>query len=563
MPYFGNNPSPLLLNTVAQNGKEMTLDADADTSITADTDDQIDIKIGGADDFQFTANTFTAQSGSTIAAQALTATTITASGVLDITDTTDSSDATGDTGALRTEGGASIAKKLFVGTDLDVDGTANLDAVDIDGNVDIAGTTALKEDVVFHGDNYNVTWDKSDSALEFGDNAKLTFGAGNDLQIYHTPGTGTFIDEADDGSLFIRSSRVTMHKYTGETMINAAADGAVSLYYDDSKKLETVSNGIEIYNGSSGQNPNIFLKDMNSGVVSGDEGGGIYYYTNDSNGTGNNLAIIQKFENSAGGAGMAFETGTGTSRSERMRLDANGNLGIGTNSPNSGYRIHAYNSSGGAGVLAEGAGTGNESYFQLKFVNSSGTSRTAMMKGDNGDTLRIASANPIGIGMETSDSQALSLGSDGSLRLQHVYDDTTGNSANMYIHSDGTHQVMRSTSSERYKKNVETLEDKYADAVLGLRPVWYKSKCEADNPDYSYWGLIAEEVAKVDPRLVTFRNEYTEDIGDGKWKVVKLDAPQAESVQYDRLVPHLINICKRQEDKITALEAKVKTLEEA
>jgi hypothetical protein len=84
MPYFGNNPSPLLLNTVAQNGKEMTLDADADTSITADTDDQIDIKIGGADDFQFTANTFTAQSGSTIAAQALTATTITTSSTLDV-----------------------------------------------------------------------------------------------------------------------------------------------------------------------------------------------------------------------------------------------------------------------------------------------------------------------------------------------------------------------------------------------------------------------------------------------------------------------------------------------
>ena len=56
-------------------GKEIILDADADTSITADTDNQIDIKIAGADDFQFTANTFTAQSGSTIAAQALTATT--------------------------------------------------------------------------------------------------------------------------------------------------------------------------------------------------------------------------------------------------------------------------------------------------------------------------------------------------------------------------------------------------------------------------------------------------------------------------------------------------------
>ena len=47
-------------------GKELILDADGDTSITADTDDQIDIKIAGADDFQFTANTFTAQSGSSI-----------------------------------------------------------------------------------------------------------------------------------------------------------------------------------------------------------------------------------------------------------------------------------------------------------------------------------------------------------------------------------------------------------------------------------------------------------------------------------------------------------------
>ena len=106
------------------NGQEFILDADADTSISADTDDQIDIKIAGADDFQFTANTFTAQSGSTIAAQALTATTVTASGVVDVTDTTDASDATGDTGALRTEGGASIAKKVYVGTNLNVSGTS-------------------------------------------------------------------------------------------------------------------------------------------------------------------------------------------------------------------------------------------------------------------------------------------------------------------------------------------------------------------------------------------------------------------------------------------------------
>ena len=48
------------------NNSELTLDLDADTSITADTDDQIDIKIAGADDFRFTANTFTALAGSSI-----------------------------------------------------------------------------------------------------------------------------------------------------------------------------------------------------------------------------------------------------------------------------------------------------------------------------------------------------------------------------------------------------------------------------------------------------------------------------------------------------------------
>jgi len=85
MPYIGKEPrkdggSLTLGATLDTNGNEIVLDADADTSITADTDDQIDIRIAGADDFQFTANTFTAQSGSTIAAQALTATTITATG---------------------------------------------------------------------------------------------------------------------------------------------------------------------------------------------------------------------------------------------------------------------------------------------------------------------------------------------------------------------------------------------------------------------------------------------------------------------------------------------------
>jgi len=48
------------------NGSKLILDTDGDTSIHADTDDQIDIEIAGADDFRFTANSFNALSGSSV-----------------------------------------------------------------------------------------------------------------------------------------------------------------------------------------------------------------------------------------------------------------------------------------------------------------------------------------------------------------------------------------------------------------------------------------------------------------------------------------------------------------
>ena len=53
-------------NTLDLNGKELILDADGDSSIASDTDDEIHIKIAGADDFKFKANTVEVQTGSNI-----------------------------------------------------------------------------------------------------------------------------------------------------------------------------------------------------------------------------------------------------------------------------------------------------------------------------------------------------------------------------------------------------------------------------------------------------------------------------------------------------------------
>jgi len=74
------------------------------------------------------------------AAAAATVTSLNTSGVVNLNLTTDSTSST--SGALIVDGGVGVAKKLFVGTDLDVNGTTNLDVVDIDGAVNMA-TTAL------------------------------------------------------------------------------------------------------------------------------------------------------------------------------------------------------------------------------------------------------------------------------------------------------------------------------------------------------------------------------------------------------------------------------------
>lgn len=81
------------------------------------------------------------------------------------------------------------------------------------------------------------------------------------------------------------------------------------------------------------------------------------------------------------------------------------------------------------------------------------------------------------------------------------YNNTTASAANCFIQTDGG--LQRSTSSLRFKANIEDMLPEYADAVIyKARPVFYRSTCEADNPLHSYWGLIAEELAHIDPRFV-------------------------------------------------------------
>ena len=98
----------------------------------------------------------------------------------------------------------------------------------------------ITDDVTFNGASYNVVWDKSDNQLEFGDNAKLSFGA-PDIQIYHDSSDNiSKIDNLTSNILQIRNLG------NNKVIIKTQNSYPVELYYNNSKKLETASGGVTV-----------------------------------------------------------------------------------------------------------------------------------------------------------------------------------------------------------------------------------------------------------------------------------------------------------------------------
>lgn len=147
--------------------------------------------------------------------------------------------------------------------------------------------------------------------------------------------------------------------------------------------------------------------------------------------------------------------------------------------------------------------------------------------------------------------------------VQLWYADTTASAADAVINADGT--FSREVSSAAFKREIEPMQDSYADALLNARPVFYRSKCAADPKDWSYWGFIAEELAEIDPRLVRWGHamKAVEQPNGLPPKMVEdKDSPLVPiGVQYSRLVVPLLQVVKRQGAAIEALTARLDKLE--
>ena len=111
----------------------------------------------------------------------------------------------------------------------------------------VTGVTTFQDDVTFDSENGNdIRFDRSDNSFRFGDSCAVRFGGGNDLKIQHHQ-NNSYIDDNGAGALRIRSSELIMGKTNSdEKFIRGVQDAQVELFYNNSKKLNTTSTGVDI-----------------------------------------------------------------------------------------------------------------------------------------------------------------------------------------------------------------------------------------------------------------------------------------------------------------------------
>ena len=227
------------------------------------------------------------------------------------------------------------------------------------------------------------------------------------------------------------------------------------------------------------------------------------------------------------------------------------------------------NTAAGASALQDnGSGVNNTANgFNALFSNTTGSTNTAegfkalysntgsnnIALGSNAGGNLTTGSNNIDIGTPgvAAESNTIRIGSKSQTKtfIAGIRKITTTNADAVPVVIDSAGQLGTTSSSRRFKKEIKAM-DKTSEAILGLKPVTFHYK--SDSTGTPQFGLIAEEVAKVNPDLVVHN-------ADGEIYTVRYEAVNAmllnEFLKEHHQVQDLKGIVAEQQKQIKALTA--------
>ena len=347
------------------------------------------------------------------------------------------------------------------------------------------------------------------------DNGIAYFGTGLDLRIFHD-GSNSKIVESGTGSLIIQTSNFNLDNAGGtENILTATENGAVELYYDNVKRLETLSNGVRVVNQLSTSESVINL-----------EKAGCHHHRIVGNDTGNDLGFQQ-----------SSDLGSNTNFTTYLRINDGGNISL----PVDNQKLRL-----GASADLQIYHDGSHSY-----IEDSGTGVLHIAT----SSLQVVNAAKNEFMMNMAENGAVELYHDGNKKLnthpngifvQGIYpmaDNTynIGSSTQRFINIYATSGTVN--TSDKNVKNTIVNSDLGLDFINKLNPVSYKWN---EDDGKTHYGLIAQDVEET----LTSIGKTISDFG-GLYK--KDTSPMG--LGYSELIAPLIKAVQELSAKVAALEA--------
>ena len=294
-------------NLLDLNGAALILDANANTTITADTDDQIDIAIAGADDFQFTANKFSILSGSNQEFADSAKGRFGTGQDMDIYHDGSNSYITNKTGALKiateTSGialtiGHSTSEVTF-GDNVTVTGNLTIGGTTSFGDFDITNVGSIALDTITN-DGTDITLDSSADIVIDAAGGNIEFKDAGTLQLsLDMDGTaGVQIIK-----LGVDTDDLVFQQYDGNEVVRIADDRRLYFYDKGGEYIYGDGTDLHIVSGNDINIP------ANIGLTFGDDGEKIEGDGTDLTISGNNINLTATADvNIPSGVGITFAT---------------------------------------------------------------------------------------------------------------------------------------------------------------------------------------------------------------------------------------------------------------